>query len=97
MLPALAGLLPAVAGILLTICAAQAETTLLNASYDPTRRFYSVLNRAFASRWLAETGDKVTVYQSRLAEAPARQQRALHVDHRVPGAQGQPQADSRLA
>ncbi|WP_341649636.1 hypothetical protein [Thauera humireducens] len=30
-----------------------------------------------------------------LAEAPGAQQRALHLDHRLPGAQGQPQAASR--
>lgn len=44
--------------------AALAETTLLNASYDPTRRLYSVVNRAFAGRWHAESGEKVTIYQS---------------------------------
>ncbi len=32
----------------------------------------------------------------RLAEAPAAQQRALHLDHRLPGAQGQPQGDQGL-
>ena len=30
-----------------------------------------------------------------LAEAPAAQQRAVHLDHRVPGAQGQPEGASR--
>jgi len=33
----------------------------------------------------------------RLAEASARQQHALHLDHRIPGAQGQPEADQGLA
>ncbi len=32
----------------------------------------------------------------RLAEAPAAQQHALHLDHRLPGAQGQPQGHPRL-
>ncbi len=31
-----------------------------------------------------------------LAEAPARQRLALHLDHRVPGAQGQPQGHQGL-
>jgi sulfate/thiosulfate transport system substrate-binding protein len=40
------------------------EITLLNVSYDPTRAFYQQFNQAFARHWLAETGDKVVVYQS---------------------------------
>src|SRR6267378_4359330 len=40
------------------------ERTLLNASYEPTRRFYSDLNKAFAARWQADQGEKITVYQS---------------------------------
>jgi len=57
--------LPAVAAILLLLLgAAQAETTLLNASYDPTRRFYSTVNQVFAAHWAKERGEKVTVYQS---------------------------------
>ena len=43
---------------------AAAETTLLNVSYDPTRRFYSAVNRAFADRWRAQHSETVTVYQS---------------------------------
>src|SRR6266702_1840707 len=43
---------------------ARAETTLLNASYDPTRRFYSAVNRAFAARWQSERHERITVYQS---------------------------------
>jgi sulfate/thiosulfate transport system substrate-binding protein len=46
------------------LSAAHAETTLLNASYDPTRRFYSAVNDAFAAHWKAERGDKITIYQS---------------------------------
>jgi sulfate transport system substrate-binding protein len=49
---------------LLLVCAAAAETTLLNASYDPTRRFYSTFNQVFAARWAADRGEKVTIYQS---------------------------------
>src|SRR5437764_5207521 len=43
---------------------AYADTALLNASYEPTRRFYSDLNKAFAAHWQAEQGEKITVYQS---------------------------------
>jgi len=43
---------------------AYADTTLLNASYEPTRRFYSDLNKAFAAHWQAEQGEKITIYQS---------------------------------
>jgi sulfate/thiosulfate-binding protein len=38
--------------------------TLLNVSYDPTRRFYSEVNKAFAERWQADKGEALTVYQS---------------------------------
>src|SRR5215208_2524068 len=41
-----------------------AETLLLNASYDPTRRFYIETNRAFAVEWQAETGEPVKLRQS---------------------------------
>ena len=43
---------------------AYADTTLLNASYEPTRRFYSDLNKAFTARWQAEQGEKITIFQS---------------------------------
>ena len=43
---------------------ALAESTLLNASYDPTRRFYAAVNKAFAIRWRAERGEAVRIYQS---------------------------------
>jgi sulfate transport system substrate-binding protein len=41
-----------------------AETTLLNVSYDPTRRFYAAVNKAFIARWREQTGEKLKVYQS---------------------------------
>jgi sulfate/thiosulfate-binding protein len=44
--------------------AVQADTTLLNVSYEPTRRFYSEFNRIFSERWQAERGERITVYQS---------------------------------
>ena len=43
---------------------AAAQSTLLNASYDPTRRFYAAVNKAFTARWRAERGESVRVYQS---------------------------------
>jgi sulfate/thiosulfate-binding protein len=56
--------LAGIAFLLLLVGAAEAETTLLNASYDPTRRFYSTFNQVFAARWTADRGEKVTIYQS---------------------------------
>jgi sulfate transport system substrate-binding protein len=43
---------------------AQAQTTLLNVSYDPTRELYQDFNAAFARYWQAKSGDKVTIRQS---------------------------------
>jgi sulfate transport system substrate-binding protein len=41
-----------------------AQTTLLNVSYDPTRRFYATVNKAFVPRWRAQRGETVRVFQS---------------------------------
>ena len=57
----------AVTAFLLMHCTASpvwAEQTLLNVSYDPTRRFYSAVNKAFAALWQSERGERVTIYQS---------------------------------
>jgi sulfate/thiosulfate transport system substrate-binding protein len=43
---------------------AQAQTTLLNVSYDPTRELYQDFNNAFARYWKAKTGQTVTIRQS---------------------------------
>ncbi|HMM76879.1 MAG TPA: sulfate ABC transporter substrate-binding protein [Gammaproteobacteria bacterium] len=43
---------------------AQADVTLLNASYDPTREFYRDFNAAFAQHWQARTGEAVKINQS---------------------------------
>jgi len=48
---------------------AQAQTTLLNVSYEPTRRFYSAINQAFMARWQAEHGQRVAIYQSQIPSA----------------------------
>jgi sulfate/thiosulfate transport system substrate-binding protein len=49
---------------LLAAGAAQADTTLLNVSYDPTRELYADVNAAFAKHWKAKTGETVAVRQS---------------------------------
>jgi sulfate/thiosulfate transport system substrate-binding protein len=42
----------------------RSETSLLNVSYDPTRRFYAAINKAFTAHWRAEKGETIKVYQS---------------------------------
>src|ERR1700674_5327565 len=44
--------------------AARGDTTLLNVSYDPTRELYQEIDAAFARKWQAKTGEKVTIQQS---------------------------------
>jgi sulfate/thiosulfate-binding protein len=39
-------------------------TTLLNASYDPTRELYQEFNAAFIRHWKSKTGQTVTIRQS---------------------------------
>jgi sulfate/thiosulfate transport system substrate-binding protein len=41
-----------------------AEVQLLNVSYDPTRELYVDVNKAFAEKYKAETGDSVVIKQS---------------------------------
>jgi sulfate transport system substrate-binding protein len=43
---------------------AQADTTLLNVSYDPTRELYQEFNPAFSKHWEEKTGEKVRIQQS---------------------------------
>lgn len=43
---------------------AQADVTLLNVSYDPTRELYQDFNAAFAKHWKAKNGQAVTIRQS---------------------------------
>jgi len=49
---------------LLIAPAVQAQTTLLNVSYDVTRELYKDINPAFTSWYKAKTGKEVTVNQS---------------------------------
>ncbi|WP_420714811.1 sulfate ABC transporter substrate-binding protein [Roseateles sp. SL47] len=43
---------------------AQAQTTLLNVSYDPTRELYQAFNASFAKYWKTKTGETVTIKNS---------------------------------
>ncbi|MBM6595204.1 sulfate ABC transporter substrate-binding protein [Microvirga sp. BT291] len=43
---------------------AQAQTQLLNVSYDPTRELYREINKAFADEWKQKTGETITVRAS---------------------------------
>lgn len=52
------------AASVLTFSPAQAQTTLLNVSYDPTRELYQEFNAAFASYWKARSGEDVSIRQS---------------------------------
>jgi len=59
-----------VAAVLATLFAttlpglAQAETQLLNVSYDPTRELYKEFNAAFAAHWKKETGEDLSIEAS---------------------------------
>ncbi|PKM11405.1 MAG: sulfate ABC transporter substrate-binding protein [Gammaproteobacteria bacterium HGW-Gammaproteobacteria-3] len=44
--------------------AAQAERSLLNISYDPTRELYQAFNKEFIADWKTKTGETVTIQQS---------------------------------
>jgi sulfate/thiosulfate-binding protein len=44
--------------------AAEADTALLNVSYDPTRELYKAIDTAFATDWKAKTGETVAVQAS---------------------------------
>jgi len=48
----------------LSALAAQAQVSLLNVSYDPTRELYVEFNQAFAKHWKAKTGQDVSFKQS---------------------------------
>ncbi|MGE5649627.1 MAG: sulfate ABC transporter substrate-binding protein [Bacillota bacterium] len=60
-------ILPALAIVPISLAAPSvraADVTLLNVSYDPTRELYQDVNKAFAAKWKAQSGDNVTVKQS---------------------------------
>ena len=49
---------------LLSAFAANADVTLLNVSYDPTRELYQDFNKSFAKYWEGKNKEKVSVKQS---------------------------------
>jgi sulfate/thiosulfate-binding protein len=53
-------------GLCLTLFApyAQAQTVLLNVSYDPTRELYRDINRAFIAQWKNQNGGNVQIRMS---------------------------------
>jgi sulfate transport system substrate-binding protein len=53
----------ALLGVFLPLLA-QADATLLNVSYDPTRELYQDFNAAFAKFWQSKTGQGITFRQS---------------------------------
>jgi sulfate/thiosulfate-binding protein len=57
----LAGIVLALA---LSAAAHAADITLLNVSYDPTREFYTEVNKAFAKKFQADTGKSIEIKQS---------------------------------
>jgi sulfate transport system substrate-binding protein len=64
---ALKGIGGAVAGLALAsgmALPAQAATTLLNVSYDPTRELYKAINAAFIKEWKDKTGEDIAIQQS---------------------------------
>lgn len=58
------GVAGGLASLLLYGAVVQADTSLLNVSYDPTRELYQEFNPAFAKHWKQKTGETVTVRQS---------------------------------
>ena len=55
--------------VLLSACGggdqpADGELQLLNVSYDPTRELYREFNERFIAKWLADTGQRVSVQMS---------------------------------
>lgn len=42
----------------------QADTSILNASYDVTREFYKDYNQAFIKHWKQKSGENITINQS---------------------------------
>ena len=49
---------------LLSAGGAQADTTLLNVSYDVARELYKEINPAFVAHWQRTAGEKLTINQS---------------------------------
>ncbi len=56
-------LLLAALGLIASL-SAQADVTLMNVSYDPTRELYQEINAAFAKRWAVAGKEKISIRQS---------------------------------
>jgi sulfate/thiosulfate transport system substrate-binding protein len=56
--------LAAVSALWLAACSGREDVDVLNASYDPTREFYSDYNDLFIARWRAETGETPLIAMS---------------------------------
>ena len=52
------------AAIAISASDVQAQKTLLNVSYDPTREFYREFNPAFIRHWRAKTGESISFKQA---------------------------------
>ncbi len=52
------------AAIIISASDVQAQKTLLNVSYDPTREFYREFNPVFAKYWKAKSGEAVSFKQA---------------------------------
>ena len=59
-------LLSAALGVVLALTStlSQADTNLLNVSYDPTRELYKDFNAVFGSYWKQQTGETLNVRAS---------------------------------
>jgi sulfate/thiosulfate-binding protein len=57
-------LMLALAALLTASVAQAADVNLLNVSYDPTRELYVALNKAFAAKYKADTGQTIDIKQS---------------------------------
>ena len=70
---------------------AQAQTTLLNVSYDPTRELYRAFNDAFAKYWAANASRRpswkgsITSIESRSAPAATSSRRIVSTGPRRMG------------
>jgi sulfate/thiosulfate-binding protein len=65
----------AVSGSAPWLAFAAPATSLLNASYDPTREFYKNYNILFANNWMKQTGQSVRINQSH--DGSGKQARAV--------------------
>ena len=63
------GRLAALAVLGLAAATTQAQTTLLNVSYDVARELYKDYNPVFAAYWKKKSGESITINQSHAASS----------------------------